>query len=180
MAIPWAAMEVEQYGYHHGHAIDLSPVMLATQFRVTDEEGTYLCVAWALVFKGSILAYNPARDEAEWVLTRSITNDLCWVEERSAVVLANFMPRIPQEVAHIARLRACHLVSWPNDSFSEEEDNEQVEEEEDYGQTEEEEDGQAEEEEDEWEEDPTDMEEQGEVNPKLSSGGVGLEQGETE
>ena len=163
MAMPWATMEVEQYGYCHGHAIDLSPVMPATQFRVTDEEGTYLCVTWALVFEGSVLAYNPTRDKAEWVPTRSIANILSWAEERSAVALANFVPRIPQEATHIARLGACHLVSWPNNSSSEEED-----------------DRQAQEEEGEQEEDPTDMEEQGEANPKPLSRSMELEQGETE
>ena len=75
-AVLQATMEVEQYGYRCGHAIDLSPVMPVTQFRVTDEVGTYLCAVWALVFKGSILAYNPTRDEVEWVPTCSITNDL--------------------------------------------------------------------------------------------------------
>ena len=83
------ATEVEQYGYYRGNAIDLSPVMPATEFRVTDEEGTYLCVAWALVFEGSVLAYNPARDEVEWIPTCRVTNNLSWVEERSAVELAN-------------------------------------------------------------------------------------------
>ena len=39
--MPQATTEVEQYGYHHSHTIDLSPVMPATQLRVTDEEGTY-------------------------------------------------------------------------------------------------------------------------------------------
>ena len=157
------AMEVEQYGYQHSHAMDLGPVMLVTHFRVTDEEGTYLCVVRALVFEGSILAYNPARDKVEWVLS--------WAEERSAVALANFMPCIPHEVARIARLRAHHLMSWPDNSSLEEEDD---------GQAEEEDDGQVEEEEDEWEEDPTGMEEQGEVSPEPSSGGTGLEQGEKE
>ena len=179
-AMPRATTEVEQYSYRHGHTIDLGPVMPATQFRVTDEEGTYLCAAQALVFEGSVLAYNPARDKVEWVPTRGITNGLSWVEERSAVALANFMPRISQEAARIARLRACRLVSWPDDSSSEEEDDGQVEEE-DHGQVEEEEDGLAEEEEDEWEEeDPADVEEQGEANPKPLSSGVGLEQGEME
>ena len=179
--MPWADMEVEQYSYRHGHAIDLNPVMPVTQFRVTDEEGTYLCVAWALVFEGSVLVYNPTRDEAEWVPVCGVANDLSWVEERSAVALANYVPCVPQEVACIAGLGAHHLVSWPNDSSSEKEEDWQAEDEED-GQAEEEEDGQAEEEEDEWEEeeDPTDMEEQGEANLDPSSGGVGLEQGETE
>ena len=170
--LPRGATEVEQYGYRHGHAVDLGPVMLATQFRVTDEEGTYLCAVQALVFEGSILAYNPTRDKAEWVPARGITNDLSWAEERSAVPLANFVPRGPQEVARIARLRACCLMSWSDDSSSEEGDDGQAEEEDD-------DDGQAELEEGE-QEDPMDMEEQGEANPKLSSGGVGLEQGEPE
>ena len=94
--MPPAAMEVEQYGYHCGQAIDLDPVMPAMQFRVTDEEGTYLCMAWALVFEGSVLVYNPARDEVEWVPTCSITNDLSWVEERSAMALVNFVPCTPK------------------------------------------------------------------------------------
>ena len=75
-AVPWAAMEVEQYGYHCGNATDLGPVMLAMEFRVTDKDGAYLCVAQALIFEGSILAYNPTRDEAEWVPTCGVTNDL--------------------------------------------------------------------------------------------------------
>ena len=52
--MPRAATEMEQYGYHCGQAVDLSPIMLVTQFRVTDEAGTYLCVAQALVFEGSV------------------------------------------------------------------------------------------------------------------------------
>ena len=101
-AMPWAPMEVEQYGYRHGQAIDLGPVMLVMQFKA----GTYLCAAWALVFKGSILAYNPARDEVEWVPACGLANDLTWVEEKSAVALANYVPCIPQEAARIARLGA--------------------------------------------------------------------------
>ena len=56
--------------------MDLGAVMPATEFRVTDKEGAYLCVAWGLIFEGSILAYNPARDEAEWVPACGVTNDL--------------------------------------------------------------------------------------------------------
>ena len=66
VAMIWAATKVKQYGYCCGQAVDLGPIMPATQFRVTDEAGTYLCVAWALVFEGSVLAYNPTRDEVEW------------------------------------------------------------------------------------------------------------------
>ena len=131
VAVPQAATEVEQYGYHHGHAVDLSPLMLATQFKLTDEEGTYLCAVQALVFEGSVLAYNPARDKAEWVPTHGIANHLSWVEERSAVALANYVPRISQEAARIAGLRTRRLVSWADDSSLKEEDDGQAEEEED-------------------------------------------------
>ena len=87
VAMPRAATKVVQYGYCHGNAIDLGPVMPVTEFRVTDEEGAYLCAMQALIFKGSILAYNPAWDEVEWVPTHGVTNNLSWVEERSAVAL---------------------------------------------------------------------------------------------
>ena len=162
VAMPWATTDVEQYGYHRGQAMDLSPVMPTTQFRVTDKVGTYLCAVWALVFEGSVLVYNPARDEVEWVPTCCITNDLSWAEEKSAVVLVNFVPCVSQEAARIAGLRTRHLMSWPDDSSEEEE---------------EEEDGQEEEDEQEEEEE---HKEQGEAGSKPPSGGTELEQGEME
>ena len=116
------AMEVEQYGSRRGNAVDLSPALPVTEFRVTDEEGTYLCMARALVFEGSILEYNPTRDEAEWIPACGVANDLSWVEERSAVVLVNYVPHIPQEADCIAELGAHHLMGWPGDSTLEEED----------------------------------------------------------
>ena len=70
------------------------------------EGGAYLCIVRALVFEGSILAYNPAKNEAEWVPARGLTNDLTWAKERSAVALANYVLHIPEEVAWIARLGA--------------------------------------------------------------------------
>ena len=153
VAMPRAAMEVEQYGYCRGQAIDLRPVMPATQFRVTDEAGTYLCASQALVFEGSILAYNPTRDEAEWVPVCGTANDLSWAEEKSAVALVNYVPCASQEGACIARLWARRLVSWPNNSSSQEEEEEDVQEEE---------------------------EEQGEAGSKPPSDSVELKQGETE
>ena len=92
VAMPWAATEVEQYGYHHWNTMDLGVVMPVMEFRVTDKEGAYLCVAQGLIFEGSILAYNAARDEAEWVPTHGVASDLSWAEERTAVALVNFVP----------------------------------------------------------------------------------------
>ena len=121
-------------------------------------------MAQALIFEGSILAYNPTRDEVEWVPAHGLTNDLSWAEERSAVALADYVPHFPQEADRIAELRACHLMGWPNDSSEEEEDDEQTEEED------------GEQEGDEHKE----TEGQGEVDPKLPSSGAALEEGETE
>ena len=165
-AVPWAATEVEQYGYHRGQAVDLGPIMPATQFRVTDEAGTYLCALQALVFEGSVLAYNPARDEVEWVPTRGITNNLSWAEEKSAVALANYVPRISQEAARTAALGTRCLMSWPNNSLEEEEEEEDEQEEDEQEKDEQEEDEQEEyeQEEDEHEE----AEGKGEAGPKLA------------
>ena len=127
-AVPWAATEVEQYGYHRRNAVDLGMVRLAMEFWVTDGEGPYLCVTWALIFEGSVLAYNPARDEVEWVPTHGVTNNLSWVEERMVVTLVNFVPCIPQEVDHIVELGTRHLLGWSTDSSSEEEDEQMQEE----------------------------------------------------
>ena len=162
-------MEVEQYGYHCSQAVDLGPVMLVTQFRVTDEAGTYLCVVRALVFEGSILAYNPTRDEVEWVPACGITNDLSWAEEKSAMALANYVPRVSQEVAHRAGLEAHHLVSWPDDSSSQEEEEEDEQEEDEQ-----------EEDEQEEEDEHKETEEHGEAGPESLSSDVALEQGKTE
>ena len=78
-AVPRATTEVEQYGYHRGNAMDRGAVTPATEFRVTNKEGAYLCAARGLIFKENVLAYNPAS----------------WAEERTVVMLANFVPRIP-------------------------------------------------------------------------------------
>ena len=107
VAIPQALTEAELYGYCCGQVVDLGLMMPVAQFWVTDEAGTYLCIARALVFEGSILAYNPAKNEAEWVPAHGLPNDLTRTEERSAVALANYAPHIPDEAARIMRLGAC-------------------------------------------------------------------------
>ena len=130
VAMSRATTEVEQYGYHHGNAVDLGAVMPVMEFRVTNEEGAYLCAVWSLIFEGSILAYNAARDEVEWVPAHGVANNLSWVEERMAVMLVNFVPCIPQEADHITELGAHCLLGWADDSPLEEDD-EQTQEEED-------------------------------------------------
>ena len=90
------------------------------------EGGAYLCTVRALVFEGSILAYNPTMNEAEWVPVCGLANDLCWAEERSAVALMNYVPHAPAEAARIARLGAGRIVSCPGDDSSTSTEEEEV------------------------------------------------------
>ena len=121
---PCTLTEAELYGYCHGQVVDLGPMMPAAQFQVMDEGGAYLCIMRALVFEGSVLAYNPAKNEAESVPVCGLTNNLTWAKERSAVALANYVLHIPAKVAWIARLGFCRIVSWPDDSSTSEEEEE--------------------------------------------------------
>ena len=121
-AVPRALTEAELYGYCHGQVVDLGPVMPAAQFWVTEEGSAYLCIARALVFEGSVLVYNPAMNEAQWVPVHGLANDPTWAEERSTVALANYVPRIPAEAAQIMRPGAPRIVSCPDDSSTSEEE----------------------------------------------------------
>ena len=123
--IPHTLTEAKLYGYCWGQVVDLGPMMLAAQFWVTEEGWAYLCTVRALVFKGSILTYNPALNEAEWVPAHSLANDLSWAEERSAMALANHVPHTPAEAARITRLGAGRVVSClGNDSSTSAEEEE--------------------------------------------------------
>ena len=118
VAIPHVSTEAESYGYCQGQAVDLSPVMPAVQFHVTEEGRTYLCTMRNLVFEGSILAYNPTLNEAKWVPACGLANNLSWAEERSAMALANYVPHAPVEAVLIAKLGTGQVVSCPSDDSS--------------------------------------------------------------
>ena len=117
VATPQVPTEAESYGNCWGQVVDLGSMMLAVQFHVTNERGTYLCTMRALVFGGSILMYNPILNEAEWIPMGGLANDMSWGEERSVVTLANYVPRAPQEGKRIARLRVGRVVSCPGDDL---------------------------------------------------------------
>ena len=70
-----------------------------------------------VVFEGSILTYSPALNKAKWIPARGLANDLSWAEERSAVALANYVPRPPKKAERIARLGAGRVVSFPGDDL---------------------------------------------------------------
>ena len=70
------------------------------------------------MFEGSILAYNPALNEAEWIPVRGLANDLSWGEERSMVALANYILHVQKERKRIARLGVSRVVSSPDNDTS--------------------------------------------------------------
>ena len=82
--------------------------------------GGSLPVCGGLVFEGSVLAYNPTMNEAEWIPVHRLTNDLTLAEERSTMALANYVSCAPAEAAWIAMLGAHQMVSCLNSSSSEE------------------------------------------------------------
>ena len=63
-----------------------------TCFHIIDSEGKFICSERGLVFKGSMLAYNPSSNEVEWIPVRGTSSDLFQAEERSACGLANLIP----------------------------------------------------------------------------------------
>ena len=117
-AILRALSEAELYGYCRGQVVNLGPMMLVAQFWVMEEWGAYLCIVRDLVFEGTVLTYNPAMNEVEWVPVCGLANDLSWAKERSTVALANYVPHVPAEVAQMARLGASQIVSCPGDDSS--------------------------------------------------------------
>ena len=118
VAIPHGLTKAELYGYCQGQTVDLGPVMPVAQFWVMEEGGTSLCIVRTLVFEGSILAYNPTLNEAEWMPVHGLANDLSWAEERPTVALANYVLCASAEVAQITRIGAGRVVSCPGDDSS--------------------------------------------------------------
>ena len=122
VAIPQALQEAELYGYCCRQVVEMGSVMPAAQFWVTDKVGNYLYVARALAFEGSVLAYNPTRNEVEWVPVWGLFNYIMPAEERSAIALTNYVPCIPKEKAQIMKLGSHQIVNWSgNSSMTEEE-----------------------------------------------------------
>ena len=117
-AIVCTFTEAESYGCCWGQAVDLGPLMPVAQFWVMEEGGAYLCTARALVFEGSILAYNPTLNETEWVPVCGLANVLSCTEVRLPVVLVNYVLHTPVEVVQITRLGAGRIVSCPSNDSS--------------------------------------------------------------
>ena len=64
----------------------------STWFHVSQPDGQFVCVAWGLLFQGTMLANNPASNEAKWIPVRGTASDLSQAEEASTRELSNMVP----------------------------------------------------------------------------------------
>ena len=76
-------------GYILGHTVDLGGALPPLRFHVTEPSGEFVEVACGLLFKGNILAYDPASNGMEWVPVRGTVNNLSPAEDSSAWELSN-------------------------------------------------------------------------------------------
>ena len=81
-------------------------MMPSLWFRVSDPDGEFVCTAWGLLFKGSVLTYDPTTNEVEWILIQGTATDLSLVEEASAWELSNILIQdVPEDVPRMDHFR---------------------------------------------------------------------------
>ena len=55
---------------------ELGEVASTLWFCVRSELGELICKAWGLHLEGAILAYDPIKDEPDWIIIKGCMNDL--------------------------------------------------------------------------------------------------------
>ena len=79
-------------GYIQGQVVELGSVLPSTWFHISQPNGDFVCMARGLLFEGNVLAYDPTRNEVEWILMLGVADDLSQAEEASARELSNMVP----------------------------------------------------------------------------------------
>ena len=120
-AEPHAPHQSGHLGYIMGCTVDLGSALPPLWFCISGPNGEFICIAWGLLFKGSMLTYDPATNEAKWVPMQGTTSDLLLVEEASAQELSNIVIQDPPEDApRMDCFRECreeHGAETPTDTF---------------------------------------------------------------
>ena len=120
-AEPHAPHQSRHLGYIMGHSVDLGSALPSLQFHVSGPNGEFICIAWGLLFEGSVLTYDPTTNGAEWVPMQGTTSNLSSVEEASTQELSNIVIQDPPEDApRIDSFRECrekHSAEAPTDTF---------------------------------------------------------------
>ena len=79
--------------------MELGLTMPPSQFCISNPSREFICFARGLFFEGSVLAYDPITNGAEWIPVCGTAGDPSWMEEMLALVLYNMLPRILDEGA---------------------------------------------------------------------------------
>ena len=95
--MPVSPHERTSMGYLQGCITELGSTMPPMQFRISHPSRAFICFARGLVFEGSVLAYDPTTNQAEWIPVRVMAPDLSLAEERSALALCNLVLRDEDE-----------------------------------------------------------------------------------
>ena len=66
-AVPCTPYQSRHLSYIQGQVMELGPALPSTQFYISQPGRQFVCAAWGLLFEGSMLAYDPVSNEAEWI-----------------------------------------------------------------------------------------------------------------
>ena len=120
-AEPCTPCQSRHLGYIMGHTEDLGSTLPPLRFCISSLKGEFICIAWNLLFKGSMLAYDPTTNRAKWVPMWGTVSDLSLVEEASTWQLSNIVIQDPPEDAPrmdcFMEHREKHGAEAPADTF---------------------------------------------------------------
>ena len=78
--------------YIVGCMVEMGVHMLPVWFHINDEAGGFLGYAGGLLFEGTILAYDPSTNKAEWIPMCGSVKTLTATEQASVTDLCNMVP----------------------------------------------------------------------------------------
>ena len=97
-AEPHTSHQSGHLAYIRGRMVDLGQVLPSLHFCINKQDWEFICMVQGLLFEGSMLAYDPSTNRAEWIPVQGSASDLSLAEEASAWELSNIMPHDPAEV----------------------------------------------------------------------------------
>ena len=96
-------------GYIRGCVVALGQMLPSLRFCVSEPDIEFICMAWGVLFEGSVLAYDPTTNGAEWIPVQGSASNLSPVEEASTQELSNIVPhdpsKVPQRMDHFGEQR---------------------------------------------------------------------------
>ena len=106
-----------------GHTVDLGSALPPLWFCVSGPNSEFICIAWGLLFEGSMLTYDPTTNRVKWVPVQGTTSDLSLVEEASTQELSNIVEDPPGPLEDAPRMdcfeecKEGHGAEAPTDTF---------------------------------------------------------------